>query len=107
MLPYSLITTIIPSLLLSSLARGVTVYTTFSTAAPTSTLACFGANACDAVVPPTVPPPGAGAQTETVNIQLMTGGMAGLGNPVKSDFMGFSIELSIVNQISMSFAFPI
>jgi hypothetical protein len=80
----------------------VTVYTTYSTAVPSpTTTACYGANACDQNIPPLVPLPAPGqGLTQSVPIQLNSGGMEGLGNPVKPDFMGFSIELSIVNQIS-------
>jgi hypothetical protein len=80
----------------------VTVYTTYTTAAPSPTAdVCYGANACDTNVPPLVPLPAPGqGLTQGVNIQLTSGGYPGLGNPVKADFMGFSIELSVINQIS-------
>lgn len=105
MLPYSLLFSLIPLLLPTSTLASVSVYTTITAPGSTPTRVCSGANACDEVLAPLVPLPAPGQMSQSVPIQLLSGGMNGLGTPVKGDFMGFSIELSIVNQISTFFSF--
>lgn len=102
LLPHSF--TILLATLINHVAA-VTVYTTYTSAAPGSspTSVCIGASACDPIVNTLVPNPAPGqGLSQSIPIQLYTGGMPGLGQPVKADFQGFSIELSIVNQISKS-----
>lgn len=78
----------------------VTVYTTVGAATQTAAPLCIGASACDGNVlnPFPNPQPGQGL-SQSVPVQLLSGGMQGLGIPVKADFQGFSIELSVANQV--------
>src|ERR1700754_5237748 len=79
-------------------ALSVTVYTTYG-ATPTQ-LPCIGAAACDGNVltPITNPQPGQGL-SQSVPVQLFSGGVPGMGLPVSAEFQGFSIELSVANQL--------
>ncbi|KAJ7167217.1 hypothetical protein C8R43DRAFT_877674, partial [Mycena crocata] len=53
------------------------------------------------LIPPPVPTP---AVPSTFNIQLQTGGTPGASIPQSGDFVGFSIEMSVSNQVCESSA---
>ncbi|KZS86852.1 hypothetical protein SISNIDRAFT_447342 [Sistotremastrum niveocremeum HHB9708] len=61
------------------------------------TAICIGAVPCDGSQ--LTPTPNPGNITTAINIQLTDGGYPGLGIPVSGNFLGFSIELSVANQL--------
>lgn len=64
------------------------------------TAICIGAVPCDGSQ--LTPTPNPGNITTAINIQLTDGGYPGLGIPVSGNFLGFSIELSVANQLCTS-----
>ncbi len=87
----------------------LTVYTHYGTGSastPFQTAICVSAGACDGNVLKVLDIPPAGEITKTATINLVTGNsIPGLGHKVKADFVGFSVELSVANQICRSFLF--
>ncbi|KAG6882327.1 hypothetical protein C0995_014974, partial [Termitomyces sp. Mi166 len=75
----------------------VTVYPTATTTIATSAANYTGAAAYD----PTVlnPPPVPNGLTTQFVIQLQNGGTASLSLPQNGSFIGFSVEMSVVNQV--------
>ncbi|KAG6858937.1 hypothetical protein C0995_012791, partial [Termitomyces sp. Mi166 len=75
----------------------VTVYPTATTTIATSAANYTGAAAYD----PTVlnPPPVPNGLTTQFVIQLQNGGTANLSLPQNGSFIGFSVEMSVVNQV--------
>jgi len=94
---FSGILSFLPLFTLLPHALAVTVYTTYSSAATPSAIPCIGAAPCDGNVLTPIHNPSPGAQS--IPVQLLTGGMAGMGIPVSADFQGFSIEISVANQL--------
>lgn len=88
------------SLLLPYTTLAVTVYTTYGATATQAPTLCIGASACDGnLITPIANPQSGQGLSQTIPVQLLSGGMSGLGVPVHADFQGFSIELSVVNQV--------
>ncbi|KIJ42028.1 hypothetical protein M422DRAFT_255050 [Sphaerobolus stellatus SS14] len=83
---------------------GVTIYTqvTFGTGAATATGSAFPSVTNAAAFDPTmlIPPPPPNPAVGGANVvQLLTGAMANMSAPVQSGFLGFSIELSVADQV--------
>ena len=76
----------------------VTVYTTATAADGSVPTPCIGAIPCDGNVLTAVNSTAANV-TNTVEVQLFSGGMTGLSIPM-SHFFGFSLELSVVDKLS-------
>jgi hypothetical protein len=80
----------------------VTVYTSIPLTGippgPAATATCISASACDNLTVNAIPP-SPQPLAQAVPVQLLTGGMPGMGHKVSGDFAGFSIELSIANSI--------
>lgn len=89
-------------LVITNVKANVTVYATTGTAAQAIPTACYGAVPCDGRVLTPLANPGDGNFSTSITIQLLSGGMTGLSIPLDSSFAGFSIELSVANQISTS-----
>lgn len=73
--------------------------TTATTSADLSTYTGSGLGAYDPTVlnPPAVPDP---APPTSFNIQLLSTGTTGLSIPLDGNFLGFSIEFSVITQVS-------
>jgi len=91
------------ALLASATLAQVTVYnpTVDSTPTLTATTAQWtGVGSQDPLKLNPPAPPAAGEQNKNVAIQLLTGGLPGLSQPTKGDFLGFSVELSVFEPLS-------
>ncbi|KAG8962821.1 hypothetical protein FRC03_003721 [Tulasnella sp. 419] len=86
-----------------TVSAGVTVYQT--SLDPTSTYTAgqptwTGAGSEDpTILTPPSPPAANSGQNTVFDVQLFDGGMDGLSQPTKGDFLGFSIELSVFSQL--------
>lgn len=89
-----------------SVNASVTIYTqitfadgtvpTISSAAPSSTATTHAAYDPTVLTPPPIPQP---AIPTTYDLQLLSGGMSGLSIPQSGAFLGFSVELSVADQV--------
>ena len=90
------------SLCASYVSANVTVYATTGSAAASMPTQCIGAVPCDGSVLTPVTPQSLQTQiSTTVPVQLYTGGMNGLSITVNGYFLGFSLELSVANNLCM------
>lgn len=98
---------VVLSLLLLSLQAyaDVTIYTQVvfgtgtTTVTPSPTYTAAAAYDPTSLTPPAVPSP---APTNQFPVQLFSGGMANLSIPQSGAFVGFSVELSVADQICES-----
>ena len=88
------------SLAVSNVSASVTVYATTGTAAQALQTPCYGAVPCDGRILTPLADPGTANFSTAVPVQLLSGGMNGLSIQLEPSFAGFSIELSVANQLS-------
>lgn len=96
----------IPSLFVSFLtfalhvSATVTIYTATGSASTPAPTICVGAVPCDGNVLTAMANPTGANLSQSIPIQLFSGGFPGLSLPMSGSFAGFSLELSVANELS-------